>query len=411
MRICLISPGHLSTNPRLVKEAQALQSAGHKVHVIHGRFKPWGSLNDVPLAKQIGSVTSVPFGPTEAAYPIYLRQSATRRAALISARLGLNLQSVTEAAHSPIVPDLIRAAQQIEADLYVAHYIAALPAAARAAKRYGARYAFDAEDFHLGDLPDAPQHALEKHIIHAIESRYLPDAAHITAASPLIAKAYAETYGISLPTVILNVFPKANAPISSTPCGSAVPGPSIYWFSQTIGAGRGLETAIKAIAAAKSAPHLYLRGGPVTGYDEQLRNLAKQAGAADRLHFLEPVPPAELERLGATYDLGYSGETGFSPNNLRSLGNKLFSFLLGGLPVLATATPAHQQVAEQLGEAMTLFPIDDEVALAAAMDSFLLHPQLLANARAHAWRLGQTQFNWDIVQARLTEIVEEAVTC
>ena len=35
-RICLISPGHLTSNPRLVKEADALTEAGHVVVVISG---------------------------------------------------------------------------------------------------------------------------------------------------------------------------------------------------------------------------------------------------------------------------------------------------------------------------------------------------------------------------------------
>lgn len=175
----------------------------------------------------------------------------------------------------------------------------------------------------------------------------------------------------------------------------------MYWFSQTIGQGRGIETAVEAIARAKSAPHLYLRGSLAIGYGEHLRSLAMQAGAADRLHFLEPAPPDELERLGAHYDLGYSGETGFSPNNLRALGNKLFSFLLGGVPTLATDIPAHRQIAPELGEAMTLFPIGDAAALAEAIDGFLLYPRRLAAARAHAWHLGQTRFNWECERSKL----------
>jgi glycosyltransferase involved in cell wall biosynthesis len=411
MRVCLISPGHLSTNPRLVKEARALQSAGHAVHVICGRFTAWGTANDKPLAAEIGSVTPVAFGPTEASRRIYLRQNITQRAARVAVRLGLRTQMVAEAAHSPVVRDLIAAAQTVRAELYIAHYVAALPAAARAASRYGAAYAFDAEDFHLGDLPDAPQHAFERRIISAIESRYLRRAAYITAASPLIAEAYAETYGISPPIVILNVFPKANAPAEPTTSGSAKPGPSVYWFSQTIGPGRGLETAIEAIARAKSAPHLYLRGTPAAGYDEHLRRTAMREGAADRLHLLDPASPDELERLGALYDLGYSGEAGFSPNNLRALGNKLFSFLLGGVPSLATDIPAHRQISSELGEAMTLVPIGDAAALASAIDSFLLHPQCLAAARAHAWHLGQARFNWDIEQTLLTDIARRAAAC
>ncbi len=408
MRVCLISPGHLSTNPRLVKEAHALQTAGHTVHVVCGRFKAWGTANDGPLAAEIGSVTSVPFGPVEASRRTYLRQSITRHVARSMVGFGLDSQSLVEAAHSPVVRDLAVAARTVHADLYIAHYVAALPAAAHAAARHGAAYAFDAEDFHLGDLPDAPEHALEKRIIHAIESRYLPGTAHITAASPLIAEAYAETYGIPHPTVILNVFPKANAPAAPTPRGTAEPGPSMYWFSQTIGPGRGLETAVEAIARAESRPHLYLRGTPAAGYAAHLLSFAARAGAADRLHFLDPAPPDQLERLGASYDLGYIGEADVTQSRLRALTNKLFSYLLGGVPSLATDIPAHRQLAPQLGEAMTLFSIGDAAALAVAIDQLLLDPQRLASARAQAWSLGQTRFNWDVEQVKVKSIVNVA---
>ena len=411
MRICLISPGHLSTNPRLVKEARALRSAGHTVHVIYGRFKPWGTANDELLAAEIGSVTPVPFGPTEAPRRIYLRQNIARHAARVSVRLGFESRSVIEAAHGPVVRDLVAAAQTMRADLYIAHYVAALPAAARAAARYKTAYAFDAEDFHLGDLPDAPENVLNKRVIHTIESRYLPGATYVTAASPLIAEAYIETYGIPLPTVILNVFPKANTPAAPTACGSARPGPSIYWFSQTIGPGRGLETAIEAIAQAKSAPHLYLRGIPAAGYAGRLRDLGSQIGVAERLHFLDPEPPDELEFLGAEYDLGYVGELAETHNRQIALTNKVFSYLVSGVPSLASDILAHRQIAPELGEAITLFPVGDVAALAAAIDSFLLDPNRLANARAHAWHLGQTRFNWDVEQMSLTDIVEKAVTC
>jgi glycosyltransferase involved in cell wall biosynthesis len=211
--------------------------------------------------------------------------------------------------------------------------------------------------------------------------------------------------------VILNVFPKANAPTAATSRGVAEPGPSLYWISQTIGRGRGLETAIEAIARTRSLPHLYLRGTPAAGYEAHLRSLAAHAGVADKLHFLDPAPPDDLERLGASYDLGYVGEVDATQNRLLALTNKLFSYLLGGVPSLVTDIPAHRQLAPQLGDAMTLFPIGDAAALANAIDRLLLDPQRLANARAHAWHLGQTRFNWDVEQTRLTDIVEKVATC
>lgn len=408
-RVCLISPGHLSTNPRLVKEALSLREAGYEVTVVHGQFAAWGTEHDAPIAQEIGNIRSVPFGRDRASDATYLKQTVLRHAARTLARVGLTNASLVEAAHHPIVRDLAAVASSVPAELYVAHYVAALPAALRAARRRGALFAFDAEDFHPGDLPEAPEHALEKKLIGMIEGRCLPAAAYVTAASPMIAQAYANVYGIALPSTILNVFPKRNAPAGPTRGGNARPGPSIYWFSQTIGPGRGLETALEAIARAASKPHFYLRGTPAAGYEQQLRALSQRAGVADRLHFLEPAAPDELERLGGAFDVGYIGELPETLNRRIALTNKLFSYLLGGIPFLASDIPSHRMIADDFGPAMTLFSVNDAQSLSAAMDAILLDPERLAGARAHAWNLGQERFNWDQERAKLLALVDETL--
>ena len=410
MRVCLISPGHLTTNPRLVKEARALVDAGHDVSVVCGRYIDWAWAMDKTLVDPRWTVTHVPFGPTEAPQWIYVLQTVRREAARALARAGMSSCTIFEAAQGPPVRALGCAAAAVPADLYIARYVAGLPAAARAARIRHAAYAFDAEDFHLGDLPDAPEHAFEKATIRTIEHRYLPGTAYVTAASPMIADAYADTYDIRRPKVVLNVFPRSNGPPSPTPGGTATPGPSLYWFSQTIGAGRGLETAVEAISIATSAPHLYLRGTAAVGYADKLSRLARQYGVEERLHIMGPETPDEMERLGSHYDLGYVGEHAETVNRRIALTNKLFSYLVGGVPIVATDIPAHQLIEPQLGEAMTLFPIGNASALAAALDRILMDPDRLARARAHAWHLGQKRYCWEVEKKAFLEAVDTAVS-
>lgn len=406
-RICIVTPGALGSNPRVVKEADALHSAGFEVTTISTRT----------LARLDQHDEAVLQSRRWTSERLDLRNRWfwwLKRASQIGARAAYQtaaLPAWAERAHSPFTPPLKSRAARNTADLYIAHYVAALPAAARAAARHGAAYAFDAEDFHPGDLPDTPEHALEKDLIRAIEARYLPGAAYVSAASPMIAEAYAETYGIARPVVVLNVFPKANAPAGPTRRGSARPGPSLYWFSQTIGPGRGLETALKAIAQAASRPHLYLRGTPATGYEAYLRDLAEQDGTASRLHILKPAPPDDLERLGAAFDLGFIGEVEATHNRRIALTNKLFSYILGGVPCLASDIPAHRRIAPELGEAMTLFPASDAKALAGLLDRFLYNADRLAAARRHAWELGQNRFNWDQQKVELLETIAGVNTC
>jgi glycosyltransferase involved in cell wall biosynthesis len=308
-----------------------------------------------------------------------------------------------------VAPDLVQAALATPADLYIAHYDAALPAAAAAARRHGACFAFDAEDYHPGDLEDLPQNRRQNDLIQAIEALYLPGCSHITAGSPGIADAYANAYGIHSPRVILNVFPKAHAPSEPTPRGSEPMRPSIYWFSQTIGLDRGLQAAIRAIATAATRPHLFLRGSISPAVAHILKSLAKEMGVSDRLHFLQPAPPDEMVRRAAEYDIGIVGETGVTHNRRIALTNKQFTYLLAGIPTLMSDVPAHRQFASELGEAAHLYAVDDDLQLAQRMDYALENPSRLAAARKHAWRLGQERYNWDREKQFMLDLVANSM--
>jgi glycosyltransferase involved in cell wall biosynthesis len=408
-RICIITPGHLSTNPRLVKEADALAEAGHMVSVIAANFAPWARQADAEFVGRRWKVAeTLQFGPTA---PLHRRalQALRQRAGRIAAGAGIWSPAIALAAWHPISFDLVVAARRVPAELYIAHYPAALAAAALAAQRYGGRYAFDAEDFHPGDLPDGHEFAFERRLLETIERRYLPGCAYVTAASPGIAAAYVERYGIRRPTVVLNVFPRAHGPSHSTPAGTVQPGPSVYWFSQTIGPDRGLECAVRAIGRARARPHLYLRGNPAPGFTERLITLAKEVGAGDRLHVLAPGQPADMERLAAAYDVGFVGETGHTLNRRVALCNKLFSYMLAGLPTVMSDIPAHADIVEQLGAAARLYRTDDAESLAAAFDDLFINPPQLANARAAAFELAHRRYNWDVERNHFVACVAKSI--
>ncbi len=408
-RVCLLTPGHLSTNPRLVKEADALSESGFDVSVIAADYALWARDADRSFAgRRWRVVRTLPFGPHAPRLP-RAKQLLRRHAARAVRAMGDRHPGVTHAAWHPIAPDIVKAALRVSADLYIAHYPAALPAAAIAAKRHGARCAFDAEDFHLGDLPATAKHEAEREMVRAIEGRYLPECAYVTAASPGIADAYVEAYKISKPTVVLNVFPRSHAAPAPTPRGTTTPGPSLYWFSQTIGPDRGLECAVRAIARSRSRPHLYLRGTPANGFLDHMRAIAKQSGVAAHLHILPPALPGEMVDLAAAYDVGLAGETGHTPNRKIALTNKQFTYLSAGIPMVMSDVVAHRSIAPALGKAAVLYSIDDPANLAAALDSFLDTPKGLAAARSDAWHLGQGRFNWEQEQEALLRCVRETL--
>ena len=148
-KVCLITPGHLATNPRIAKEADALCAAGYDVAVITGDYLEWARAADAEFASRAWRVVQkVPFGPL-APKLLRIKQRIGQELARKPAQLGIFHSAVVNRAWHPVTSGLIKAACQVEAGLYIAHYPAALPAAALAAKRHGARYAFDARGFSL----------------------------------------------------------------------------------------------------------------------------------------------------------------------------------------------------------------------------------------------------------------------
>jgi glycosyltransferase involved in cell wall biosynthesis len=405
LHVCLVTPGHLSTNPRLVKEADALAAAGCAISIVSARFIPWADEADSEFASRHWTVRRVAFGPI-AGRARHVAQSLRRRAGLLAYKL---LGCCAEIAFHPVIPTLTRAACAVPADLYIAHNLAALPAACRAAQRHGARLGFDAEDFHSGELNDTPENALPLRLTRDIERRYLSRCDYLTAASPGIARAYADAYGVKEPVVIFNVFPKSDAPGAPTPRGTAQPSPSLYWFSQTIGPDRGLETVVEAIGLSRSRPTLFLRGNPSPGYPSQLSALAAKCGVADCVRILPPAPPGEMVRLAAQYDVGIASEPGHTPNNRLALPNKLFTYLLAGVPALASDTSAQSAIAAEMPEAVVVYPQQDAQVLAARMDQLLSSTDTLNAARTAAWQAGHSRFNWDIEQRTLLQVIESAL--
>lgn len=406
-RICLVSPGNLASNPRLVKEADALHEAGYAVRVVAGDLAPRvRPLDATILARAPWPLARIVVGSR----PLHLVRRLHQELARLGFRMGMESIHQAVSAHSQFTRSLAVAAAAEPADLYIGHCLAALPAAAWAARRYGARLGFDAEDDHVGELVDTPENRLEIAIRRRIEAKFLPQCQHLTAASPGIAHAYRVRYGVTM-TPVLNVFPLAQAPDAP-----AANGPrdrdgalSVYWFSQTIGPGRGLELFIKAMGKAHGRITLSIRGSDFLGYSMRLKALAAEAGVANTIHFLPSAPPDELVRMASQHDVGLSVQLSTPPSHAICLTNKIFTYLLAGVPVLLSDTPAQRELAVGLGEAVRVVDLAKPDAMAAALDAWVLGGEALAAAKREAWRLGQIRFNWDMEKRRFLQRVVETL--
>jgi hypothetical protein len=404
-RICLIAPGHVSSTPRLVKNADALAAAGYRVRVVAARsFPPADPLDAEIFATARWDRTVV----DQLHGGVFLRNLLRRVARRLVVMPSFASVKNAARAHYAGTLRLAAAAASQPAELYLGHGLAGLPAAALAARTHGAPYGFDAEDFHDAETIEAMADPAERTARRVLQSALLPGCAHLTAASPLISRQYLKEYGIE-PVTLLNVFPRAQAPAAPVDPGPVSPQrpARFYWFSQTVGPGRGLEAIIAVLGLMRTPVELHLRGFAAADFVAQVQRLAARTGPASRIQFLPPGNPSEMARLAAGADLGLSLEEVRPLNRDICLTNKIFVYLLAGIPQFLSNTTAQAVFAGEIGAAGLVGDPSRPDEIAGKLDAFFGDPLRVAAARRAAWSLAQTRYCWDIEQGKLLRSVEK----
>lgn len=411
MNICIVTTRHISYNPRVLKEADALSEAGHSVTVIainnHSAYhkedlrlmasRKWNLLT-VNYRRQ-GLQESLRWFWTGVRKKIYEQGSRL---------LGLQC-GIAERAHGREYPELFRLAYRQPADLYIAHHPESLGAAFHAAKKHGAKFAFDAEDFHSGELPDGV-HSAQVRRIECLESKYLPKCDYVTAASQCIAEALAEKYRISRPETIENVFPLNSFGSQKDTKERKIDSISLYWYSQVIGPGRGLEETLLALNKLHWPCELHLRGTLMPGFGEKLQSMVQNDRSINsRLFFHAPEPPDDLVDLAAEHDIGLALETGENLNRMLCVTNKLFVYMLAGLGIIASDTPGQMRIMQQVPDAGVVCRMRGVDSLAAAIGELISNPDRLEKAKKASREAAERRFNWDMEKGKLVRIVEAVI--
>lgn len=378
-RICLVSGGHPSSNPRLVKEADALVASGYDVTVVHARtWRPGLAQDEALLARRAWRVQAGWDGPGTLSYRL---RRLVQRVCFSVPRI-LHLRGLPWAVHPAWAP-LRRRALAVEADLYLGHTLVALPVVAACAKAHGAAYAFDVEDFHPGEREGSRPGDADWVIAERLLAAHLPGAAFVTAASPLIAEEVSRRYGVN-PTVILNAFD----PVESTERMPARITPNFYWFSQTIGPKRGLEYMIDILGGLDRPVTLELRGEVSPVYRNSLEELASRVGSVT-LAFHSTAAADDMVMLAQGYTAGISSEIATCLNKELCLGNKIFTYLAAGTPVVLTSTRAQVEISSLLGDMGVLIDVANRETAVAQLQGWLMcswtGAKRLPSARQYTW--------------------------
>jgi glycosyltransferase involved in cell wall biosynthesis len=391
-RVCVVTAGHMSTCPRMLKAADALHGAGFDVRVVSASHTPWAVEADRTLRlTRAWRWDLVDYARATARGRQVITGARRRIAHALTVRFGTSRvpAALFVRSYSRAHDELVRAATAQPTDLLYGGTTGALAAVAEAARRLGVPYGLDLEDFHTGER--SAQTAELSTIAERVECLALPGAAFLTASSPMIADAYEEKYGLR-PRTIHNTFPlDLRDPVESL---EGIP-LRFYWFSQTLGPGRGLEDFIRAAALAKIAGELHLRAGIQQPYLDELMRFARDAAPRLTIRLHEPGSPDAMVPLSRGYDLGLSGEEPTVVNRCLCLGNKIFTYLAAGVPVLLSATPAQARLGQDLGKAAIVYKSGDVAGLAERLACLAGNPDARVQARKAAREAAQRRWHWE----------------
>lgn len=300
---------------------------------------------------------------------------------------------------------LLRAARKIPADLTIAHNEAAHWVGLQLIAE-GRTVAADIEDWHSEDLLDSERAARPLELLRRNETELLHKAAYVTTTSEALAEGLQNRYGGNRPTVVTNSFPLP--PLLDRSEQKQNP-PSFFWFSQTIGPGRGLEPFLAAYALVKYPSRLTLLGQIRQSYKEQLLSLLPVA-LHSRVSLHPLVSPDELPSVIAQHNIGLALEQLHPLSRDLTITNKILQYLGAGLAIVATPTAGQLEVlAHSPSAGIFLNQLDTPQQTAAALDSLLANPVELHHQQQAARRLAETRYSWEQEAPRLLRLVEHTI--
>ncbi|MBK0378193.1 glycosyltransferase family protein [Mucilaginibacter segetis] len=396
--ILIVSQSHLSRNPRVLKEATALADNGYNVSILTAIYNNDLYQEDLELLhgttinyQLYSDLRNVNFAS--------IKQRLIRKIAVFILKY---LKFETKSCLGYNAYGLKKRLTISTADLYIMHQELATVIGSEMLSNNDRKIAFDIEDWYSEDLlPQARKYRPIK-LLKKIESISLHKGIYCSTTSNALANKLAEVYKCKPPLVIYNVFPNNNHFFNKEK--EVVTPLKLFWFSQTVGEGRGIENFIKLINSTKEKVELHLLGNVSSIFRDTLKNILSQK---HHMYFHETVLENELAEKISSFDIGLALELTIPPSRNYTITNKFFQYLQSGLPIIASKTVGQNEIFENLKPGFQLSQKPDlkETNL---FFEWLNNPIEIIAARQRAIKAAQI-YNWEIESKKLLNLVKKVL--
>lgn len=385
LRVCMHVPGTGRTDVRVRRSAEALRKAGCAITVVdieHDETRPEEENLDgihfrhVHMPKRLEKY----YQPVGFARWIAFKVTRILRGAL--------------------------AVVKTDADVYHAHDVIAIPSCYLAAKLRRKPLIYDAHELPLVD-PHQTQHRIVWWVSTRLVRMMLPGCTAVITVSPLLVRELQQRYGGPRATVVRNI-PPYQAPVESDRLRSALgldAESGIALYQGNFQLDRGLDVLIEAARYLAPQHRIVLMGKDLTqGY---VPSLVEKAGVGNRVKLLPPVPHAQLLEWTASADLGlivYRAD--FSPNVRYCLPNKIFEYLMAGVPVLASPLDAVADLLRTYDVGEVVPSIEPE-QVGRTINALLDDQQTRQRMRRNALAAAQRELCWEEESRQLVRVYQQ----
>jgi hypothetical protein len=382
----------LVSNPRVWKEANALDNAGFKVSI----FSIWYSIEKLEqdyrlINSSIEYKSSFNLIPLLSTFPLIFYAKALKRFANYFFRF-LNLTSIYQEVYLPRIQ--LKTILTQDCDLYICHQESGLLLGNRLIKM-GRKVAFDFEDFYSQDYlnPYRPIRLLKKG-----EAFALKNAEYITCPSKSMAKSFQFSYPVGKTiNVIYNSFPNTDLDNSSLDKITN----SLLWFSQTIGPGRGIEELIKALNLLHTSIEIHFVGKVSDDYRKFI--LSELSKTNHSINFVPLLLHADLINYISRFDIGLAIELSTPASRSLTLTNKILLYLQMNLKVVASKTIGQLELQESFPNQIKYVDLSDIQKFTEIITDLVLSDTYQKNDSF------DYRYSWDASEKKLVKLVDSAL--
>ncbi|MEH7274091.1 glycosyltransferase [Neobacillus vireti] len=177
----------------------------------------------------------------------------------------------------------------------------------------------------------------------------------------------------------------------------------ILLYQGGIQTGRGLDKVIKAAPDFNEGVVVMIGDGKIKN---ELQALVKEMNLEEKVKFLPKVPLADLPKYTRNGYLGFQVLNNVAFNHYSASSNKLFEYMMAGVPVVACDFPEIKRVVEGDKTGLTIDPHDPK-QIAEAVNTLVADEKLRKELSENSIR-ASGKYNWDTEKQNFIEIYDES---